>query len=116
MINNINEDQIKSCLNWLEKWVTPIATINKKFGSYKLKHVVEESEFGENCHKYVSEESFIEATSRMGYKCKDGYFNMSFKKILVDPKQYQAFYGGSLKPSNKSGRIKWDKMKGWKKS
>lgn len=114
-MNNVNREQVKACKDWLSIWVTPIKNINKKFGSYRLKHVVEDSDFGKICHGYVSEESFIEAAKQLGYIFKDGFFNMSFKKIMVSPEQYQAFYGGALKESNKNGRIKWNKKKGYKR-
>ncbi len=99
-MDNTTEKQIEASIKWLTTWITPIKKINKKFGSYKLKHIVEDSSFGKICHNYVSEESFTAAAKRLGYISSNNHFNMSFKKVLADPEQYQIFYGGSLKPSN----------------
>lgn len=74
-------DQISACIAWINEMVTPIKSINKKHPAYRLKHLVEDSIYGDLCHGYVGEDSFIKAAKSLGYICKDGYFNMSFKKL-----------------------------------
>jgi hypothetical protein len=83
----MDENQIKICTKWIKKFVIPAKKINDSFMSYKLKHLVESygAEMGDR--PYVSNEAFIEAARRLGYKSKpissssiNFYFNMDFTK------------------------------------
>lgn len=72
-------EQIKMCKEWINHFVTPTKTINKKFGAYKLKHCVEDY-IGNGA--YVSKESFIDAAKQLGYSEEKHFFNMSFNNAL----------------------------------
>lgn len=79
-----NEKEIAISKEWISKFITPIKSINREFGAYKLKHCVE-NYFDDKI--YISKEDFIEAAKELGYKEEKHYFNMSFVKALKQPKK-----------------------------
>ena len=93
----VNLEEIKMCKEWIDKFITPIKTINKKFGAYKLKHCVEDY-FGSGA--YVSKESFIKSAKELGYNEEGHYFNMSFNKALKNSKQSKLSIGEPIEKNN----------------
>lgn len=74
------------CRKWIQTWVSKRKSINRKFGSSRLKHVVEATVKPE----YITCEAFIAAATSLGYKAQyyndvHAYFDMSFRKMLADP-------------------------------
>ena len=79
-----NEEQIAMSKEWISKFITPIKTINREFGAYRLKHFVEDYFDG---NTYIPKEAFIEAAKELGYREESHHFNMSFQKALKNTKQ-----------------------------
>jgi hypothetical protein len=85
-VNTYQEDQVEVCMKFLETECKKRKTINLRHTSYGLKHKVEawskknwpnkiqkDTHTGEEfvgARYYVSNESFIEAARRSGYKMK----------------------------------------------
>lgn len=68
-------------LNWCRKHLEPIKTINRKYSSYGLKHLFENSDEGIS---YITNGAFKGAMEVLGFKHTQGvnwYFNISQKSI-----------------------------------
>lgn len=77
-----DEEQVERCMRWLRAYAKPRQSINRKIGSYSLKHVVENSVFA----GYVTNGAFILAAHRLGLAIvPDGllhptaHFRLSFR-------------------------------------
>jgi hypothetical protein len=77
------ENEVEICIAWLQKYATRRKTVNKRIGSYGLKHVVEKS-----AGVYVSNGSLILAVYRLGYRVvpigpenPNAYFDLGFSKF-----------------------------------
>lgn len=77
------KENVKVCRAWIRMWIDKRKTINKKHGSYRLKHFVEEMNDG-----HISNGAFIQAAFEEGFIIKpfgpnspNAYFNMSFVRI-----------------------------------
>lgn len=75
--------EVELCYSWICENTTPRKTINTKYGSYYLKHVVER-----HYDHYIPNGAFIMAALLAGYNSviyntMNGCFNMSFKKGCV---------------------------------
>jgi hypothetical protein len=58
----IDQTQINYCKKWIKQFCIPRKTINSRYGSYGLKHIVEEY-YG----TYISNGAFIAAADESGY-------------------------------------------------
>jgi hypothetical protein len=56
------EAQVAHCIAWLKEFAAPRKTVNARYGSYGLKHLVEDW-----CGEYVCNGAMIEAVRRMGW-------------------------------------------------
>jgi hypothetical protein len=56
------EDQVQHCIDWLKEFAAPRKTTNTRYGSYGLKHIVEDW-----CGEYVCNGAMIEAVRRLGW-------------------------------------------------
>ena len=90
----VTPDEIDNCKRWISEWATPRKTINRKYSSYRLKHVVETW-----CGKYVSSESFVIAAIESGYNAvsADGsavnaFFNMSYERARHENYEKSGWY------------------------
>ncbi len=85
------EEQIALVLKWLEHFkIDPRSQINYRITSYGLKHVVEN-----HCGTYISEDAFVEAMQRAGFKrrkvrgLKSTYrFNISTSGLLYSSNKW----------------------------
>ena len=56
------EGQVQRCIAWLKEFAAPRKTLNTRYGSYGLKHIVEDW-----CGEYVCNGAMIEAVRRLGW-------------------------------------------------
>jgi hypothetical protein len=66
----IPEKQIQACVEWLRLFGNVAKTIRPNWNSYELKHEVEKWLQKNNRPAYVSNEAFIAAAEREGFKNK----------------------------------------------
>lgn len=74
--------QVEACKRWLERHVEPAKTVQQVFGSYRLKHVVEEWYRASGPGIYLSNGAFITAAIELGFEAvlRDGpCINCKFK-------------------------------------
>lgn len=70
----INDDQVNRSKKWIQKFMKPMVSINKKYSSYQLKHGAERSTRG-----YISKQSFQKAALDLGYRInKCGQLNANY--------------------------------------
>jgi hypothetical protein len=86
-------ESIEMCRKWIKEWIDVRKTINKKsgYGSYSLKHFVEEMRGGD-----ISNGAFIQAAKDEGYKIEpfgpnspNAHFNMNFTRLDKERKRLQ---------------------------
>jgi hypothetical protein len=83
----INNNEVKSSKEWLQKFIIPRKTINKEFNTYQLKHCAEKS-IEKSCDNYISLESFVQAVLESGYRInKKGYINADYSFAKKHPKE-----------------------------
>jgi hypothetical protein len=70
MINNIRDNEVKACIEWL-RLQKERKTINTNHSSYGYKHIVEKW-YGD----YISNDSFKEAVRILGIKSKEIHDNI----------------------------------------
>jgi hypothetical protein len=96
------DDQVECCREWIRAYCTPRKTMNTKYSSYSLKHVVESWTEGKDSHykipllrhrwphsrKYISNGAFIKAALLEGYEARptayasdSAYFNISLAQV-----------------------------------
>lgn len=89
----VDERQVEACDAFIYQYILPRKTIAKKWGSYQLKHRVEDwlQEGGDGVRYreqgigYIGNGAFIVAALRRGYKVmpdgRNAYFNMDFRLL-----------------------------------